>query len=191
MNKQESILPRTSTDLEFDLEKMGILSVDVGPLDLAFINDPYQCPSSFLKWLAYSRHVDNYDDSWPEKKKRDVIAGAPEVHLRKGTIKSVRDVIRFAGYGEIEIKNRGFHWFYNGVRQYNGTAKYGEASNLGWAQYSITMQMQVSIKQARIIKALLNATAPARCELLEINYKQSIIYDGQYKYDGQFSYGVN
>ena len=191
MNSYSTLLPRTATAFEKDLEQMGLLSGDLGELDLSIINDPYQCPPSMLTWLAYSRHVDNYEESWPEEKKQSVIAGSPEVHLIKGTVKSVRDVIRFAGYGEIEIKTKGFRWFYNGVRKYNGTIKYGEASDLGWAQYIITMQTQITTRQAQIIKALINATAPARCELLKIDYQSSIKYDCQHKYDGQFKYGVN
>lgn len=191
MSNYPTLLPRTSTALEQDLEQMGLLAGDLGELDLSIINDPHKCPPSMLSWLAYSRHVDNYEESWSEAKKRSVIAGAPEVHLIKGTVASIRDVIRFAGYGEIEIITRGFHWFYNGVRKYNGTIKYGESSDLGWAQFIITMQIQISTRQAEIIKALINATAPARCELLKIDYQNSIKYDGQHKYDGQFKYGVN
>ena len=186
-----SLLPRTSTEFEKDLEKIGLLAGDLGDLNLSIINDPYKCPESMLSWLAYTRHVDSYDDRWPIDKKRSVIAGTPEVHLIKGTIKSVRDAIRFAGYGEITIKTRGFKWFYNGARRYNGTTKYGESSNLKWAQYAITLQFQTSTRQSQIIKALINATAPARCELVQINYERSISYNGNYQYDGQYSYGVD
>lgn len=191
MSNYPTLLPRTSTRLEQDLEQMGLLAGDLGELDLSIINDPYKCPASMLSWLAYSRHVDNYEESWPEAKKRSVIAGAPEVHLIKGTVASIRDVIRFAGYGEIEIITRGFHWFYNGIRKFNGTIRYGSHSKLGWAQFIITMQTQVSIEQVQIIRALINATAPARCELLEINYEQAIKYDGFAIYDGNYSYGVD
>ena len=185
------MLPINSTDFEKDLEQVGITANDLGEFDLAIINDSYRCPPSMLKWLAYSRHVDAFEDEWPEQKKREVIAGSPAVHMIKGSIKSVRDVVRFAGYGEITITTRGFNWFYNGVRKYNGTIKYGEASDLGWAQYIITMQTQITTRQAQIIKALINATAPARCELLKIDYQSAIKYDGKHKYDGQFKYGVN
>jgi len=191
MNNYPSLLPRTSTRLEQDLEQMGLLAGDLGELDLSIINDPYKCPPSMLSWLAYSRHVDNYEESWPEAKKRSVIAGAPEVHLIKGTVASIRDVIRFAGYGEIEIITRGFHWFYNGIRKFNSTIKYGENSKLGWAQFIIKMKTQLSVEQAQIIRALVNSTAPARCELLEINYEQAIVYNGLAVYDGKFSYGVD
>lgn len=191
MSNYPTLLPRTSTRLEQDLEQMGLLAGDLGELDLSIINDPYKCPPSMLSWLAYSRHVDNYEESWPEAKKRSVIAGAPEVHLIKGTVASIRDVIRFAGYGEIEIITRGFHWFYNGIRYYNGSIKYGEHSDLGWAQFIIKMQYHLSVVQVEIVRALINATAPARCELLELRYSKSIIYDGSHFYDGQYSYGVD
>lgn len=191
MSNYPSLLPHSSTQLERDLEQMGMFANDVGNLDLSIIHNPYLCPFALLPWLAWTRHVDNYDDAWPEQKKRDVIAGSPEVHEIKGTVFSIREVIRFAGYGEIEIKTWGFHWFYNGVRTYNGTIKYGEASALGWAQFEVTLQTQVTTRQAQIIRALINTTAPARCELVELNYNQAIIYNGQHNYDGQFSYGVD
>ncbi len=186
-----SLLPISSTPLECDLEKMGQLASDFGALDLTAIHDPYRCPTSMLAWLAWSRHVDTYDEEWPEQKKRDVIAGSPKVHLTKGTIFSIREAVRFAGYGEIEIKTRGFNWFYNGVRYYNGTIRYGEPSKMGWAQFAVTLKTQVTTRQAQIIRALINATAPARCELIELNYAQAIIYNGLHQYDGQFSYGVD
>ena len=191
MSRRESLLPINSTAFEKDLEQAGIEANDLGEFDLAIINDPYRCPPSMLRWLDYTRHVEIFEDEWPDQKKREVIAGYPAVHMIKGSIKSVRDVVRFAGYGEITIKTRGFKWFYNGVRKYNGTIKYGEASDLGWAQYIITMQTQITTRQAQIIKALINATAPARCELIKIDYQIAIKYDGQHKYDGQFKYGVN
>lgn len=191
MNSYPSLLPISSTSLERDLEQIGMLSNDVGPLDLTIIHDPYHCPVSLLPWLAWSRHVDTYDEVWPEQKKRDVIAGSPKVHLIKGTVFSIREAVRFAGYGEIDIKTRGFNWFYNGVRYFNGTIKYGEPSKMGWAQFAVTLKTQVTIRQAQIIRALINATAPARCELIELNYDQAIIYNGQHQYNGQFSYGVD
>lgn len=191
MSNYASLLPHSSTQLERDLEQIGMFANDVVDLDLTIIHDPYRCPLSLFNWLAWTRHVDNYDDAWPEQKKRDVIAGAPAVHLTKGTVFSIREVIRFAGYGEIEIETHGFHWFYNGVRTYNGSITYGAASELGWAQFKVSLKTQVSIRQAQIIRALINTTAPARCELVELNYNQAIIYNGQQNYDGQFSYGVD
>lgn len=191
MDSKRSLLPKTRTALEADLEEMGLLAIDLGELDLSIIHDPYRCPPSMLSWLAYSRHVDGYEEGWPEAKKRQVIANSPKVHISKGTIASIRDVVRFAGYGEIEIHTRGFHWFYNGIRYYNGSIKYGEYPRYGWAEYSITLKTQVSTEQARIIRALIKATAPARCELLELNYEEMLIYDGASQYSGRFSYGVD
>lgn len=191
MSNYPSLLPTSSTQLERDLEQMGMLANDLGNLDLSIIHNPYLCPAALLPWLAWTRHVDNYDDAWSEQKKRDVIAGAPKVHLTKGTVFSIREVIRFAGYGEIDIETHGFHWFYNGVRTYNGSITYGAASDLGWAQFKVTLKTQVSIRQAQIIRALINATAPARCELVDLKYQESIIYNGQHTYNGQFSYGID
>lgn len=191
MSKYPSLLPLSSTALEKDLEQMGFFTNDVGELDLTMIHDPYRCPQSLLTWLAWNRHVDFYDESWPERKKRDVIAGSPQVHKIKGTIQSVRDVVRFAGYGEIEIISNSFNWFYNGVQKYDGRITYGEGAIMHWAEYIVVLKTQVSTRQAQIIKALINVTAPARDELLELHYIEAIIYDGQHNYDGQYSYGVD
>lgn len=173
MSNYPSLLPIGSTDLEKDLEQMGFFSNHLEQLDLSMIHDPYRCPASMLSWLAWTRHVDFYDESWPETKKRDVIFGAPKVHLTKGTIFSIREVVRFAGYGEIEIVTQ------------------EKSADLSWAQYTVILEKQVTTRQAQIIRALINTTAPARCELVEMTYGQSIIYNGLHKYDGQFSYGVD
>lgn len=46
---------------------------------------PMLCPVSLLPWLAWSVSVDEWDESWSEALKRQVIRDAFEVHKYKGT----------------------------------------------------------------------------------------------------------
>ncbi|CAM3967126.1 phage tail protein I [Pseudoalteromonas byunsanensis] len=46
---------------------------------------PQKCPVQLLPWLAWSLSVDDWNDAWSEKNKRQVIADAFEVHRYKAT----------------------------------------------------------------------------------------------------------
>ncbi|WP_105168532.1 phage tail protein I [Pseudoalteromonas sp. T1lg23B] len=46
---------------------------------------PQKCPAQLLPWLAWSLSVDDWNDAWSEKNKRQVIADAFEVHRYKAT----------------------------------------------------------------------------------------------------------
>ena len=56
------------------------------PEKIATIWDADQCPVAFLPWLAYALSVDVWDGTWPEARKRRVIAASPQVHRIKGTV---------------------------------------------------------------------------------------------------------
>ncbi|MBQ4814544.1 phage tail protein I [Pseudoalteromonas luteoviolacea] len=47
--------------------------------------DPFLCPTPLLPWLAWSVSVDEWDESWNEELKRQVISDAFAVHQVKGT----------------------------------------------------------------------------------------------------------
>ncbi|CAH9057775.1 hypothetical protein PSECIP111854_02066 [Pseudoalteromonas sp. CIP111854] len=46
---------------------------------------PQACPAQLLPWLAWSLSVDDWNDAWSEKNKRQVIADAFTVHRYKAT----------------------------------------------------------------------------------------------------------
>lgn len=91
-----SLLPRNSTQLERDLELLLAHSTDL-PVAIKSLWDPYDCPASLLPWLAWANSVDDWQESWPEKVKRQVIADAFDVHRYKGTPHAVQTALDSLG----------------------------------------------------------------------------------------------
>ena len=183
------LLPHNSTKLERTLDQTAQFCTDLD-IDYQMIHDPWRAPSQFLPFLAWMRSVDEYDDDWPEIKKRSVIAESPEVHLRKGTVGSMRRAIRAAGFGEIIILEGWGTQKHNGRYLRNGTIRYTDGSG-HWAKYSVTMQYQLSNAQALNVRNILNAVAPARDLLVELRYLENRRHNATFQRNGEFSYGVN
>ncbi|WP_288739563.1 phage tail protein I [uncultured Rheinheimera sp.] len=91
------LLPPNSSELENLLSQVADRATDI-PLAIRDILNPWKCPTSLLPWLAWSRSVDEWSDSWSEQKKRAVIAASFSVHKTKGTIGSVKRAIGALGY---------------------------------------------------------------------------------------------
>ncbi len=75
--------------------------------------NPQTCPAELLPWLAWALSVDVWDARWPEQVRRDLIADALPVHMRKGTLGSVRRALSRLGL-EVEITE----WFEEGGAPY-------------------------------------------------------------------------
>jgi len=94
-----SILPDTATPLE-----RALLSVELASLaeiDISLISkiwNPHEVPLILLPWLAWALSVDVWDDNWPEKVKRRVVAATPMVHRLKGTRIAVERSLQSIGY---------------------------------------------------------------------------------------------
>lgn len=63
---------------------------------------PQTCPAAQLPWLAWALSVDEWDATWPEETKRQVIAASIEQHRKKGTVGALRRALQRLGY-EVEI----------------------------------------------------------------------------------------
>ena len=55
------------------------------------------CPSALLPWLAWALSVDDWDSSWTDTQKRQVIKASTNVHRYKGTIGAVRESVAALG----------------------------------------------------------------------------------------------
>lgn len=91
-----SLLPRSSTQLERDLEILIARSSDL-PLAIKTLWDPWACPTELLPWLAWANSVDDWQESWSDTVKRRVIADAFDVHRYKGTPYSVQKALDSLG----------------------------------------------------------------------------------------------
>lgn len=90
------LLPPNATKLERALA--DTIGLDGAlPVPLRELWDPWKCPMAFLPWLGWALSVDIWDDSWPEVKKRHVVATALMRAQRKGTPFSVCEYVDIAG----------------------------------------------------------------------------------------------
>ena len=132
------------------------------------------CPSDLLSWLAWTLSVDTWDTNWSEDQKRQSIAHSYLVHMRKGTVSSVREVLKGAGYGNISVDE--------------GIA---DGTDSGWAKYKISLTRPISLAQAEQVKQILAQTVPARCHLEGLDYTQALhLYNHTLTHNGEYSHGA-
>ncbi len=169
-----SLLPPSATPALRHVEAATARLADVDAGALRRLWDPDACPVTLLPWLAWALSVDEWDPSWPEDRKREVIRSAFAVHRVKGTLAAIRQALTAAGYGDATVlegaaQGAGFHW----------------------ATYRLTLARPVTIAQGERVRAMLADLAPARCRLEGLDYQQALnTYDGTIAYDGTWSYGV-
>ena len=168
MPNKQSLLPRTSTQFEIDLEQTGFF-VNRPPENFKFqwIWNPWLCPVDLLPWLAWSLDVDEFNHDWPAQRKREVIAAAPLINRKKGTIESMRRVIRSAGLGEMTITENSEHW----------------------AEYDVTFENHFTLEQYNNAVNLLYYTSSARNKLRLVKYEQTLLYNNKALYNGEYLYG--
>lgn len=97
-----SLLPPNATELERALEQVGFSLLDL-PVPMATLWNPDTISADLLPWLAWSLSVDAWKPYWPEVVKRNRVKSAIDIARRKGTAKSVRDVVESFG-GHVEIR---------------------------------------------------------------------------------------
>ncbi len=181
--------PHSSSQLE---KKLSFTFADIN--DLAIPINPIwnieKCPTDLLPYLAWSLSVDEWDSNWSDEQQRSAIKNSVYVHQHKGTIASIRRVLKSAGYGDIEILEGIIIPRYNGSISYDHQELYG-AKNSHWAEYRVILKKPITIEQAEQVKQLLHNTAPARCRLTGLDYEQaSHLYNNKIIFNGQYSYGV-
>lgn len=98
MSDSRSLLPPNATRLEQALESAAARAADL-PVPLRQLWNPDTCPVELLPWLAWSLSLDGWQPYWPERVKRQRIKSAIEIQRRKGTARSVREVVASFGGG--------------------------------------------------------------------------------------------
>lgn len=91
-----SLLPPNANRVERAIEG-ATFRLGAVPTPIESIWNPMTCPIALLPWLAWALSIDDWDAAWPEAVKRQRTAVAIAVQRRKGTAKSVRDVVRAYG----------------------------------------------------------------------------------------------
>lgn len=102
-----SLLPPNATPQEHALDD-ATARIGAVPTPIRDLWNPDTCPADLLPWLAWALSLDSWQPYWPEKVKRQRIRKAVEIARRKGTAKSVRDVVASFG-GDMSLKE----WWQN------------------------------------------------------------------------------
>lgn len=100
-----SLLPHNATTLEHALAHVGAKATDL-PIILRSLWNPETCPLNLLPWLAWAWSVDDWDDNWTERQKRDTVGQALAVQRIKGTTGAVKRAL-----GALGIPVRIQEWF--------------------------------------------------------------------------------
>ena len=92
-----SVLPRQSTEFERVLEQASLWVIENS--EIVDIWNPDTCPPRFLPWLAWSVFVDEWDSTWTDAKKCNVIRESVAVHRLKWTKGAVHRALEAMGFG--------------------------------------------------------------------------------------------
>ncbi len=184
-----SLLPPNATGLERDLETVANKATAL-PVPIPSLWDWETCPVDFLPWLAWTFSVADWDSNWSEDQKRQSIKESYEIHVKKGTVGSIRRVLRAAGYGEVIIVERASPILHNGSIRHNGEHRYQQKETNGF-MYRVYLNTPISTKQAAQIRRLLAQTAPVRSHLAEIHYKDSLhLHNNTLRRNGEYTRGA-
>jgi len=171
----DQLLPPNASDLEKDLEAtlQAELLLDVPVGDLW---SPYRCPREFLPWLAYAVGVEEWDSTWPETVKRDVISATPDIRRHRGTVWAVREALRAAGYADAYIEEGMPYLTHNGAELHNGEDDYSGGSR--WALFRVIADIGENIgvsgsERERLVR-LVRRAKPVRSVLREVAYQASV-----------------
>ena len=184
-----TLLPPNAKPLERALEDVAGRRIDALPAPLQALWDADTCPAAFLPALAWQLSVDQWSDDWPAARRRAAIAAAVDVHRRKGTLGAVRRVLAEAGHPGASITEGAFDFRFGpgSGQQYGSGWVYGEHGS--WAEYAIDIPTQITPSQAALLRAQVEAAAPARCHLRRFTYTVAPwIYGNAVSYGADLAY---
>lgn len=101
-----ALLPQNSSELERAVEFLALARIGDLAVPLRSLWSAQDCPEGLLPWLAWALSIDNWDPAWPLHIRRARVAAAIAIQRRKGTRRSVSDVVTSFG-GNVEIRE----WF--------------------------------------------------------------------------------
>lgn len=181
-----SLLPPNATAIERSIEAATDRPI---PIPIADLWSPADCPAPILPWLAWALSVDHWDAAWPEETKRAVVAASAEVHRHKGTVWAMRRALNVAGLGDADIQEGWSANQYDGTIVHDGSRQRQRSDH--WAEYRVVLSRPLSIAQASFARAILTASAPARCHLKHLSFEEAaLLYNRTAHHDGEFTRGV-
>lgn len=98
MSEFKHLLPPSASPLERSLEEVvGSRIEAVGERPLRLLKRADICPSQWLPWLAWERHVGYWQSAWSPDTQREVVASSIAVHRKKGTLAAIRRAVAVTG----------------------------------------------------------------------------------------------
>jgi len=186
MSEVARMLPANAEPAEAAMEQATALRLDTTADSLW---NAATCPAPLLPWLAWAFSVDIWDERWSEARQRAVIAASVEVHRRKGTRGAVVAALAAAGLGDARLIERDSPKRYDGAFARDGTSD--RSSPAHWAEYRVVMGRPLSIRQSVTARRIIEASAPARCHLAAIDFREAaLLYDGAAPRDGTYTRGI-
>lgn len=182
-----NLLPPNSTPLERALALA--CEPTASPDVLRTLWNPDSCPIELLPWLAWSLSIKEWDDAWPEERKRARIAEAFTIAKTEGTVASIRRVFASIGFGDITIDESRVDKRHNGTMRRDGFVQRGALTGRSW--YRIRLKKLLNVHQADLAKRLLEITAPARCQLFNLDFTEAtLLHNGIAVRDGSYTRGT-
>lgn len=186
--------PAASTNwLERALEHGMSASSDF-PVQITDIKNHESCPEDFLPYLAWEQSISD-EEGWSFAEsvegRRNLIKCSAEIHKKKGTVWAIREVFRMLDLGEVEIVENIGRLRHDGQFKRNGEMLHGGDPEVVWATYIVRLFTPITLDQAEIIRRILNGVAPARSELVKLDYTQAYLrHDGRHLHNGQYTRGT-
>lgn len=168
-----SLLPPNASALERAVET-ATARLDAPPVHTLW--DPWACPLRLLPWLAWAVGVKEWVDGWPEEIQRQSIASAMQIARRRGSVWSVREALRAAGYADAEVEEGLPVLRHDATQLRDGTETYGSGNR--WAMFRLIADIGEDkgvggAELARLLR-LVDAAKPVRSELREVVYRASV-----------------
>jgi phage tail P2-like protein len=182
------LLPNNQTPLEGHLDNLAEARLQLDAT-LTKINQPYNVPMALLPWVGWGLSLDAWDPRWSDDIKRAQVATSLSSHKVKGSVASVYGLLHGLGYGDAQLTEGDGGRRLDGSFTLDGTVELGGPTS--WAEYSLTLERPITIKQKNELEAHLLNTVPARSTLKQINFSQAaFVLDGTYTLDGNRTLGV-
>lgn len=190
----DTVIPSNNSPLQHALARLTAAETEA--VDWRVIlrsKDPARCDAAWLPWLAWENSISDAE-GWrfaeTEEAKRRLIADYITKHQLKGTPAVIRKLFHDLGLGEVEIIERVADLKWNGKATFDGRYIFGGATG-DWAVYGIVLKRVVDVTQAEIIKQILAEIAPARCQLLYLDYRATPLkWNGEITFNGQYTFGA-
>lgn len=185
------LLPPNTTAIERAVEKTFLpASLNVA---VDTVSRPYETPTKFLPFVAWQTSISD-EEGWnlseSEDSQRGLIDGYFVIHAKKGTVSSIREIFNRLGFGDIQILENIGRLRRDGMFNYDNQMIHGGDHSSTWATYHIKLLFPATNDQALLIRRLLDGIAPARSELVNLDYRfVAHRHNGLIERNSQFNYG--